>query len=47
MHRTRNRDNTFALTLCGIAVIGLLSALIDGTMGWEELAQTVIQRANH
>lgn len=45
MRKIQATDRSFALVLAGIAVAGLLSALIDGTVGWEGLAHTVLVRA--
>lgn len=45
MPRLRRRNSGFPLILCGITVIGLLSALIDNTLGWEALAHAVVLRA--
>ncbi len=45
MRTGRTPSGGFPLLLCGIAVAGLMSALIDGTVGWESLARTVLLRA--
>jgi hypothetical protein len=47
MHRTSPRPAGFVLTATGIFVIGLLSALVDGTLGWEYLAQEFLLRLPH
>ena len=41
----KRRDAVFPLVMSGIIVIGLCSALIDGTVGWEALAQAVMAGA--
>lgn len=41
----KRRDTAFPLIMSGIIVIGLCSALIDGTVGWEVLAQAVMAGA--
>ncbi len=45
MRKIQAPDRGFPLVLAGIAVTGLLSALIDSTVGWEGLAYTVLVRA--
>ncbi|MBY0271368.1 MAG: hypothetical protein K2X06_15995 [Burkholderiales bacterium] len=47
MHRVSPRPAGFALTATGISAVGLLSALIDGTLGWEYLAQELLLRLAH
>jgi hypothetical protein len=52
MQRTASRQVSprpagFALTATVISAIGLLSALIDGTLGWEHLAQELLDRLSH
>ena len=42
---SRRRDALFPLLMSTITFIGLCSALIDNTIGWEALAQTVMIRA--
>jgi hypothetical protein len=44
MHRPRPGSNGFPLTISGITIAGLLSALVDGTLGWEQLAHTLLNR---
>lgn len=44
MRRPRQGYGGFPLTISGITVAGLLSALIDGTVGWEQLAHAVLTR---
>ena len=46
MRRPRPGNNGFPLTLSGITIAGLLSALVDGTLGWESLLQELLQRAS-
>jgi hypothetical protein len=41
------RPTGFALTATVIFAAGLLSALIDGTLGWEYLAQEFLLRLPH
>jgi hypothetical protein len=45
MQSRRTSNDGFALRLCGIAVAGLMSALIDGTVGWASLADAILTRA--
>jgi hypothetical protein len=47
MPRHRSRNKGFPLLLGGITLAGLLSALVDGTLGWETLAQNVLMHAVH
>lgn len=42
---SQKRDAVFPLVMSAITVIGFFSALIDSTIGWETLAQTVMIRA--
>jgi hypothetical protein len=37
----------FALTAAIIFAVGLLSALVDSTLGWEYLAQELLNRLSH
>lgn len=46
MRKQRPRHGGFPLTLSGITIAGLLSALVDGTLGWESLLQELQQRAS-
>lgn len=41
MARHRSHNSSFPLILSGITLAGLISALIDGTLGWETLAQSI------
>jgi hypothetical protein len=45
MRKLQDPGRGFPLVLAGIAVAGLLSALVDGTVGWENLAHTVLKHA--
>jgi hypothetical protein len=47
MHRASPRPAGFALTAAVLFAVGLLSALIDGTLGWEYLAQELLERISH
>lgn len=47
MHRASSRPAGFALTATVIFAVGLLSALVDGTLGWEYLAQELLDRLSH
>lgn len=47
MARQRSRSSSFRLVLSGITLAGLVSALIDGTLGWETLAQTILMHTVH
>lgn len=47
MQRTSPRPAGFALTAALIFAVGLLSALVDGTLGWEYLAQELLDRLSH
>jgi hypothetical protein len=57
MHRTASRQPAsrqsvsrpagFALTATVLFAAGLLSALIDGTLGWAYLAQELLERISH
>jgi hypothetical protein len=52
MHRAASRQALprpagFALTASVIFAVGLLSALIDGTLGWEYLAREMLVRLAH
>ena len=42
MAKYRSRSSSFPLILAGITLAGLVSALIDGTLGWETLAQHIL-----
>lgn len=44
MRKLRPRHRGFPLTLSGITIAGLLSALVDGTLGWEQLAHNLLIR---
>ncbi len=44
MKRAAARTAGFALSTTVISMIGLLSALIDNTLGWEHLAQEILIR---
>jgi len=44
MRKLRPGHGGFPLTLGGITIAGLLSALVDGTLGWEQLAHTLLDR---
>lgn len=44
MHRASSQSAGFALTVTGMSVIGLLSAVIDSTLGWEYLARELLIR---
>jgi len=46
-HRASSKPAGFVLTAAGIFAIGLLSALVDGTLGWEYLAQEFLLRMPH
>lgn len=41
----KQHDAAFPLLMCAITVIGLCSALIDSTIGWDVLAHTETLRA--
>jgi len=45
MRHPHNRTVAFPLLISGITVAGLLSALIDGTLGWETLVHTILIHA--
>ncbi len=47
MARHRSRSSNFPLIISGITLAGLISALIDGTLGWETLAQTILIQTLH
>lgn len=47
MHRASPRPAGFALTATLIFAVGLLSALVDGTLGWEYLVQELLGRLPH
>lgn len=44
MAKYRSRSSSFPLILAGITLAGLISALIDGTLGWETLAQSILRQ---
>ena len=44
MRKTPKPCGGFALTMAAILASGLLSALIDGTLGWDTLARELMQR---
>lgn len=47
MHRASPGPAGFALTLTLIVAVGLFSALVDGTLGWEYLARALVVRLAH
>lgn len=47
MHRASLQPTGFALTASVIFAAGLLSALVDGTLGWEYLAREMLARLTH
>lgn len=47
LHRASPRPAGFALTAMLISAVGLLSAVVDGTLGWEYLAQELLFRLAH
>lgn len=44
MHRASSQSAGFALAAMGIFAIGLLSAVVDSTLGWEYLARELLVR---
>jgi hypothetical protein len=46
-NQSRNSGNNsgFPLILSGITLAGLLSALVDATLGWENLAHSILSQA--
>ena len=47
MHRHRSRNRNFPLVLSGITFAGLISALVDATLGWENIAQSILIQTLH
>lgn len=47
MQRASTGPAGFALTVTLIVAVGLLSALVDGTLGWEYLARELVVRLAH
>ena len=47
MNRAAQGPGGFVLTATVICAVGLLSALIDGTLGWEYLARELLDRLSH